>query len=415
MNINDFKNFVFGATDPTTAVGLITEQLLSMGFAQFSETDHWEKVNKDAKGIFVVRDNSIIAVRLPEKLERFNGTLTHLDSPCFKIKHNMVFEQNGYTKLNVEPYGGAIFYSWLDKPLAISGTVITSQYEEIYINTGNENQVFIPSQAIHINPEVNKQNTLNPVKDMSPCTILRPGQEFKDCICDLVREITDDTILTMDLALYNPEEVKEVCFGEGKTMLMGPRLDNLASVYAALSAFAESEINQEIASVFVAFDGEEIGSNIYSGAGGNFLTSVLERVCNLYGVDKYATFAKSDFLSIDAAHALHPNAPEKSDASNIVEMGKGLVIKHNANYAKDLIVEAYIEDVCHMSGIGHQHFYSRSDMRCGSTLGNISMAQTGIRTLDIGIPMLGMHSSVETICKDDLEALENFLSIYYTD
>ena len=413
MNINNFKEFIFNATDPMAAVDCIVEKLENEGFVELLETEEWSAPKDDVKGIYVVRDDSVIAVRLPKKLESFTGTLTHLDSPCFKIKHNATREENGYTKFNVEPYGGAIFYSWLDKPLSISGRIIAGDYESIYINLYEDYQVFIPSQAIHINLDVNKQNPLNPVKDMCPCAILGPGQNFNAIIKDILEENDVYSALSVDLSLYNPEEVKEVRFTGGKTMLMGPRLDDLASVYAALTAFVHNDTNEDTATVFVAFDNEEIGSNTYAGAGGMFLTSVLERICALYEVDKYVTFANSWFLSIDAAHAIHPNAPEKGDVSNIVKMGEGIVVKHNANYAKDIMFEACVEDECNNNGIKLQHFYSRADMRCGSTLGNINMAHTGIRTLDIGIPMLGMHSSVETICKEDLESLEAFLIRYY--
>lgn len=391
--------------------------LAENGFVKYDETERWDKPDETVKGIYVIRGGSIIAISLPSEIYYFAGTITHSDSPHFKIKTNPEIVVNGYTKLNVEPYGGSIYYSWLDKPLAICGIAINDKGEYIEVDTKDSHNVFIPSQAIHINREVNTTNNLNPQKDMLPVWGLGKDSSF---LATVTKEPNaKDTILAYDLSLYNPEPVKTVQLGSNK-VIIGPRLDNLASVHAALIGFlnAEYAINSSsaptnVANVLAVFNSEEIGSMTYDGANGTFLTSVLERVCEMYNLDKYSTFASSSFLSIDAAHAVHPNAPEKSDPTNTVEFDKGVVVKHNINYANNLELETDIKEICKNNGIKYQDFYSRADMRCGATLGNISMSQHGIATIDIGIPMLAMHSAVETVMDDDLYQLKRLIYNYY--
>ena len=416
MNIENLQDFIDITPTARYCTLNLENQLKEEGFVEFFEGKPWEKPKKEIKGIYVTRGASIIAIKLPESLHGFAGILTHSDSPCLKIKRNPELKSNGYTKLNVEPYGGAIYYSWLDKPLSISGVAMVGD-EKMIFDSCESQQVVIPSQAIHINREVNTANKLNAQLDLCPIFSLAFKDEekrFEEYIKQAFNA-EGKTVYAMDLCLYNPEPVKTVCLAgsDCQTLIMGPRLDNLASVYAAFQAFINSDEPEKLAQVFVAFNSEEIGSMTHEGADGRFLSSVLERLCIVYGVDKYAAFAKSIMLSVDAAHAIHPNAPEKSDPSNVVKMGNGVVIKHNDNYANDFCLEAILRCLCESQSIKCQDFYSRSDMRCGSTLGNISMRYHGIRTLDIGIPMLAMHSAVETISADDITSLERLLLEYY--
>lgn len=416
MNIQNLQDFI--DTTPTARYCSLNleSQLKGEGFVELLEGKSWEKPIEGTKGIYVIRGSSVIAIKLPKFLCGFAGVLTHSDSPCLKIKRSPELKSNGYTKLNVEPYGGAIYYSWLDKPLSISGTAMVDD-EEMLFDSCESHHVVIPSQAIHINREVNNSNKLNAQLDLCPIFSLAFKNEEKSFIDYIKKAFNAEgrTIFAMDISLYNPEPVKtvELAGSDCQTLVMGPRLDNLASVYAAFQAFIDSDAQEDVAQVFVAFNGEEIGSMTHDGADGQFLSSVLERLCIAYGVDKYSAFARSVMLSVDAAHAIHPNATEKSDPSNIVKLGNGVVIKHNNNYASDLCLEAVLRCICGKQGIKCQDFYSRSDMRCGSTLGNISMRYHGIRTLDIGIPMLAMHSAVETISADDITSLERLLIEYY--
>jgi len=413
MMYSSLNDFIMDTPNAKRCVHNVAEVLKERGYIQLEENEYWKKPSKDVKGIYVIRSGTIIAVTLPEQLTGFIGVLTHSDSPHFKIKTNPEISTNGYVKLNTEPYGGSIYYSWLDKPLSICGTAIDSFGSSYDVDTHTDYQVFIPSQAIHINRDVNNSCSLNPQKDMLPVYSLDDSKG----VLSMIKETAEcNDIQAYDLSLYNPEPVRTLNMGSYK-ICMGPRLDNLTSVFSALRIFEsealENEASQFYARVFVAFNSEEIGSATFEGADGNFLTSVLERICHIYNLEKYRVFADSMFLSIDAAHAIHPNAPEKSDTTNPVKFGEGVVVKHNSNYANTLECEAYIKWICKEKNIKVQDFYSRSDMRCGSTLGNISMSHHGIKTLDIGIPMLAMHSAVETICFDDMNHLENLLFEYY--
>lgn len=410
------KEFIESTPNAKICAFNVSQILEAHGFKEVKEKDNWNELACNKKGIYVKRGNSIIAIRLPSSLKRIKGVLTHSDSPHFKVKTNPEILQNGYVKLNVEPYGGAIYYSWLDKPLSICGSLMckSDKLKNWHVNfdSGTDYQVFIPSQAIHINRDVNSSNSLNPQKDMLPVAGLGDSKCFFNKLKEIL-QIRDD-ILAYDLSLYNPEPVKLINLGNS-SVVMGPRLDNLSSVYSSLNAFVleDFEKDAECAQVLTVFNSEEIGSETYEGAAGNFLPSVLERVCELYKASKYEVYADSMFLSIDAAHAVHPNASEKSDPTNVVKFGQGIVIKHNTNYANELGLEAYIKRICNNKNINVQDFHSRSDMRCGSTLGNISMGRCGINTLDIGIPMLAMHSAVETINMDDIHYLESLLYYYF--
>ncbi len=417
MKYSILNDFILDTPNARRCAKNVAEVLKERGFIEYQEYSHWKKPKEDVQGIYVVRGGSVIAVRLPKRLNGFSGVLTHTDSPCFKIKTNPEIHSNGYVKLNVEPYGGSIYYSWLDKPLSICGEVVDDHYGNMHwVDTKEKYQVFIPSQAIHINREVNSSLSLNPQKDMLPVFALGKENDFLGMIENTAS--VNRPIRAYDLSLYNPDPVKTIKMGKYE-IAMGPRLDNLASVFSALRVFESEAVewgkreNNNYAKVFVAFNSEEIGSATFDGADGDFLTSVLERICYMYEEEKYSVFANSLFLSIDAAHAIHPNAPEKSDPTNPVKFGEGVVIKHNANYANTLEMESKIKAICRMNNIKVQDFYSRSDMRCGSTLGNISMSHHSIQTLDIGIPMLGMHSAVETICLDDMNHLENLLVEYF--
>lgn len=420
MAIEKMKRFINSTPNSSATVLNVAMKLKENGYVELMEQEKW---TEDIKGrsVFVIRGSSIIAISLPKMgLKGFIGTLTHSDSPTFRIKANPEMNSNGYTKLNVEPYGSPIYYSWLDKPLSICGTVVDEYGYMCNVDTGDDLQVFIPSQAIHMNREVNKKCELNPQIDMLPVYLLNEQtnnsfdkQFIKAINNNRSKQYKIEKILAKDICLYNPEKVKLIKLCNSKdSIVIGPRLDNLISVWASYEAMIGK---QSITNAFVTaiFNSEEIGSATFDGANGTFLNSVLERICDIYEEDKYKTYANSMFLSIDAAHAIHPNAEKKSDPTNKVKLGQGIVIKHNDTYATNIQIEAYIKAICLDEKICCQDFYSRSDMKCGSTLGNISMSRHGIPTQDIGIPMLAMHSAVETVSKNDCLSLLKFLEEFY--
>lgn len=419
--------FIEGTPNARFCVKNVSKVLEEAGFVYMPENEIWT-MDETKKGMYTVRGDSIIAITFPNFedaglpiFEGFDGTITHSDSPCFKIKRSPEIVSDGYVKLNVEPYGSPIFYSWLDRPLAICGSIITTKGKKIDVNYNDRFNVFIPSQAIHINRDVNKANNLNPQKDMLPIWgFTNEGANFKQLLeleaQNSDKEMGTASVLAMDMMLYNPMKIQRL----ENAIVMGPRLDNLASVYVAVKSFVDTSENillddakpikkKNKANVLAIFNSEEIGSQTRDGADSDFLTSTLERFCDMYLADVKVAFANSNFLSIDAAHAVHPNAPEKSDPTNKIFLGKGVAIKHHDNYASCLELEAALVAKCGK----FQHFHSRSDMRCGSTLGNISLSHNGIKTIDIGIPMLAMHSSVETISSLDLDALEDVLLTFY--
>lgn len=411
MLFEELRDFIKASPAPRFCIKTIERILGEAGFIRYYEEEEWElPCNNNVSGIYVIRGNAIIAISLPDKLEKFSGTITHLDSPCFKIKNNPEMFSNNYVKLNTMPYGFPIYYSWMDRPLSICGQLIDELGEIKDFDLGNEYQVFIPSQAIHINKNVNNSNPINPQIDMLPVWSLDSKNNFMDIISK-VADITGK-VYSMDATLYNPEEVKELSNG----ILMGPRFDNLASAHASLKTFVNmSKYSHGSAQVFAAFNNEEIGSMGIDGADSDFLEITLERVANMYKESKYYLYPRSGFLSIDSIHAVHPNASKKSDPTNVVELGKGVVVEHDCkNFATSMELEAIIK-LQNLNDFEYtvQDFYARSDMDCGSTLGNISLTHHGIKTLDIGIPMLAMHSAIETISKHDYEQLIEVIRKFY--
>lgn len=410
-NQKEFTEFIKSSTCPAACVNAIRQLLSSNGYLEFDESDKW--VRTSYKKYYTIRGNSIIAVKFPGGLTGFKGAISHVDSPCYRVKYNPLIDSNGYTKLNVEAYGGPINYSWLDIPLGIAGEVAIKGARNNIIYSFDSGKITIPSQAIQINRDVNDTNPLNVQKDMQPIIGLRVKtdqfcQPLNKYECD---RVNPDRILDYDLYLYN--HIEPTTVGLNNEFLLAPRLDNLTSVYASLKAFICTPESGATADVFAAFNSEEIGSKTQEGADGTFLNDVLERVCLLYGEQKYHIFAKSCMLSLDVAHAVHPNAPEKSDPTNTVMMEEGVVFKHNTNYASIMKLSSSLKCLCVENDILFQDFFSRSDMKCGGTIGNISMSHHGIATVDVGIPLLGMHSATETIALKDMDIFMRFLNMYY--
>lgn len=430
MKTEALKEFVESSITPTFCLNNICDKLEEQGFFEVLEEENFEGPYSKAdskKGIFVIRGNGVVAVKFPKATENhlFKCVLTHLDSPCLKIRGNKGIKAEGCYKLSVEKYGSPILYSWLDKPLGVAGTIqyFDSDGEYQSLTIGLKQCVIIPSQAFHINREVNNKNELKLAKDMMPIFSIEECN-LDNVINGIIEEmkeeydldITDATDITYDLQLYNPEPVQIYeLMGDATPLITGPRLDNLVSVYSALEAFLSAEDDEQDGAfkVFAAFDGEEVGSQVLGGADTNFLTNVLERVADMFMRNPKHIFPCSICLSVDAAHAIHPNAPEKFDKNNCVKLGEGIVIKHHVNYAQDIAFETWLKRACNVSATNIQDYYHNPDMPCGATLGKIAMSQHGIPTIDIGVPMHAMHSASETIALTDCVDLTEILQMFY--
>ena len=411
------KNLIdYIASCPTAyhACAHTAEILKNAGYKELFEADIWKI--KAGRGYFVRRNgSSIIAFRTPSAdATGFMITASHADSPCLKIKENPEIADKYYVKLSTETYGGMIYSSWLDRPLAVAGrvTVKTEKGIEVRLVDTKDPVALIPNVAIHMNRQVNSGMNYNAAVDMIP---LYGGEKdsFKSRIASLAGAGVEE-IVTTDLFLYNPQKGYE--WGG---YVSAPRLDDLQCAFGALTAFVESADALVVSSsipVCALFDNEEVGSQTKQGAASTFLYEVLSRAATALGKDFSCLVANSFMVSCDNAHASHPNHPEYSDKNHTVYMNEGIVVKYNANqkYTSDAVSAALFKLICDEAKAPVQYYANRADMPGGSTLGNIANTQVSLNTVDIGLPQLAMHSSFETAGKKDTKYLIRALSKFYS-
>ena len=405
--LNSFKEFIDNSKTAFHAVENIKALLLAGGFEEIEEND--SKPLTPGGKYFVTRNgSSIIAFR--NRPGAFVICASHSDSPTFKVKS----DERGaaYVKLATEKYGGMIHYTWLDRPLGIAGRVVISTERGIKtVNADLGKSVIIPSVAIHLNRSVNESCNLNPARDLIPLAALKGAPTLneliaKACGCECA------AVIAHDLFLYPKDKAQTVGFAD--ELISAPRIDDLASVYLSTVAFIEDN-SADNTPVLAVFDNEEVGSSTKQGAASAFLADTLLRVANYDRGELVRRLADGFMASIDNAHALHPNHPELYDAANAPLLGSGVVIKHNANqrYATDAVSEAIFKQVCAKAGVKTSSYYNRPDMPGGSTLGSISDTVVPVKTVDIGLPQLAMHSSYETAAVSDLYSMKNALSALY--
>ena len=401
---NALKQFLERSYTAYQAVENAERLLRERGFLRLSEREPWKL---DAGGrYYVVRGGSALIAFSLGKRNAFRIVASHTDSPCLKLKENPVLETEGVYKLNTEPYGGGIYYSFFDRPLKLAGRVITEERGALVSkNVVSPFQVVIPSLAVHMQRDVNEKFAPNPQTDLMPVLSLRK-KEFESAF---------GAPVSFDLFAACAEPAFPC--GTGDELLSSPRVDNLTGVFSSLNALCESA--GDAICVAACLDNEETGSLSYQGAGSGFLRSVLHRVAqsrNLSDEERERALADSFLTSLDNAHSLHPNHPEKCDPTNRAVLGGGLVVKEHANkaYTTDALTSAVVKTIFRRAGVKYQIFCNRSDMRSGGTLGAISLSQTSVPSVDLGIAQLAMHSAVETFAVDDFRELLSGLVAYYS-
>ncbi len=419
------------------AVSVIRRALEEKGFKELNPAESWQ-IQKGEKCYVVMNDSAIFAFIAGTGNPAETGfkiIAAHSDSPSFKIKPSPeIYGDGGIISLNVEKYGGGIMYTWFDRPLSISGRVMTRgadpMHPKVHIIDLQEPVATVPHLAIHFNRAVNEGNPLSVQKDMKPVIGSMPKEEFDKCKneggvikCMLANHlgVSPSDILSSELFLY--PTVKATLTGINKDLIQSPRLDDLSMCFCALEALLDGA-DKETAStrVMAIFDNEETGSATKQGAGSPVLANILRRLISSIapGEDAEEVFqrgvANSFMISADDAHAWHPNYNEKYDPTNHPVVGGGPVVKINANckYMTDARGAAVFSSLCESVGVPCQYFVNHGDVAGGSTLGNIFTSQMEINGVDMGCAIWGMHSACETASAKDHKMTTKVFSYFFT-
>lgn len=423
---SDMLDYIYKSPTRYNATENAAEILEANGYRKLELNSIWN-LEKGGKYYTTKNSSALIAFRVNSddiEKEGFRIIGSHTDSPNFRIKPNAEMVSEGaYLKLNTEGYGGMILSTWLDRPLAVAGRVFTKgenpfRPSEKIINI-NKPICIIPNLAIHMNRSVNDGYKYNKQTDMLPLMSLT-GEDFKKegYLKNLVADeigVTADDIIDYDLYLY---EYEKGCFtGVDEEFLSTGRLDNLSMFYSSVRAILSSESEKGV-SLAVGFDNEEVGSSTKQGADSNLLLNIMERICLSLGKNREEFFSaveNSFIISADLAHAVHPNVNRMADPTNRPVMGKGPVIKIHAGqaYTSDGYSISVYKEICKSAGVDYQEFVNRSDERGGSTIGPISSTHIEIPSVDIGAPILSMHSIRELGCVSDFyDTYKSFIKFY---
>lgn len=398
-------DFTYESPTAFHAVENLKNTLNEKGFIHLKEEDRWE-LKKEGKYYITKNDSALIAfvVGTGDVAEHgFKLIGAHTDAPTFRIKPNpeMVAE-NTYVKLNTEVYGGPILNTWFDRPLSVAGRVMLRGENPLNPVTRlvniNKPILIIPNLAIHMNRDVNNGVALNRQKDVLPMIGLVNETLEKDkyLLNTIAKELNVEACEILDFDLFLYEYEKGCIMGLSEEFISTPRLDDLSMVHAGIKALLDSKVTKGT-NVMVCFDNEEVGSTTKQGADSNLLAHLLERIVLNLGGDKedyFRALTKSFMISADLAHAVHPNSPEKHDPINKPVINKGPVIKVSANqkYTSDAESVAVYVAICEKAGVPYQKFVNRSDAAGGSTIGPINSSHLHIRSVDMGSPILAMHS-----------------------
>ncbi|MAT37296.1 MAG: M18 family aminopeptidase [Acidimicrobiaceae bacterium] len=402
----DLCEFIDSSPSPFHAVNSASGRLLEAGFSEAeSLTDFDEK-----RPVFLRRDGALIAVNRPKnsaKAVRVVGA--HTDSPNLRLKPIFESNKNGWRSLGVETYGSILNNSWLDRDLGCSGRLITKSQDGFIekLCRLNEPIARIPQLAIHLDREVNEKGlVLNRQDHMQPVIGIEDGLSLLEKLAETV-DISAKDVLSFELMLH--DLTPSTLSGINQEFISASRIDNLLSCHAAVnSLITVSDSESDFLQVVVLYDHEEIGSTSSTGALGPLLKKVLD-ICS----DDSTLFADSSLMiSADCAHGTHPNYPERHDVDHQIRLNHGPALKHNANvrYATDGPGAALVKLAAEKTSVPLQTFVSRSDMPCGSTIGPLVAASTGIRTVDLGAPQLAMHSAREMCGSEDPRYLLSLLT-----
>ncbi len=420
----DFFSYIKKGSSPFHVVKESERRLRAAGFIKLNLADTWSL--ERGKSYYVVcHSSSIFAFSVGKSFfyhQAARIVATHVDFPCPRIKTHAEMNEEGYQKLNVEMYGGAILNTWLDRPLSIAGRVALRSDNlfkpRMELVDFKRPVVTIPNVAIHINRDLNKGVELNKQTDMIPIAGIDIDKKQTDFLVDAISKklaVNKEDILDYELSMYNTDEPQQIGFD--KEFISSPRLDNLVSSYAAVEGIISSKRKTGI-NMIAMFDHEEIGSRTKQGAASQLLGHIIEKIFLSCGQDRMMfveNVADSIMLSMDVSHAFHPNKKDKYDPTNKPVLNGGICIKEACSqaYATDSEAIAIVQQICDSEKIAYQKSVNRSDGTGGSTLGAIAGTMLPMKIVDLGIPLLAMHSARELMGEEDQVAAQNLINKFF--
>lgn len=416
-----FMEFVDGAPTAFHAVAAAGQILAEHGFEALDLGAHWE-LRRGGKYYVVSNDAYLCAFTLGAEMDPGQGCrigVSHSDSPCFRIKHTPEVRAEGYLCLDTEAYGGIQLASFQDRPLSIAGRVVCRSedplHPDVRLMDCRRPVVLIANVAPHISAEQSKGerkvSRMYPILDVG-------GDESPNAFRRFIGAqigVAPEDILDYELSVYNCAPC--TTWGANETLVAAPRLDNLTSFYALLCAITDQG-NPSGIQVAIAYDHEEIGNRSKCGANSNLTEHVLKRIYLGLGYDEetyMAAMHRSLIFSLDAAHAYHPLYGEHYDKNSHCVMGRGVCLKEasSQSFATDSVMSGIVEQLCRKENIPLQKYANHSDIRGGGTIGPVISALLGANTADLGVPMLSMHSAVESMALADEAALSRLMRAFY--
>jgi len=421
--VQGLLDFIKKSPTPFHVVQNMVAILQGAGFQRLREKDVWNMQAVSKGRYFITRnDSSIVAFELSQDICKQGIVMlgAHTDSPCLKVKPNPEMVNHGYFQLAVEVYGGALLNPWFDRDLSLAGRVSfldeSGQVRSCLLDFEKAVAV-IPSLAIHLDREANDKRAINKQKHLPPVVMKCADKDvsFDAILLQLLHKQGESAlkpvkILAHELSFYDVQA--PAITGLHDEFISSARLDNLLSCYIGLMALLDQKALQN--TLLVCNDHEEVGSMSAAGAQGTLLKSVLSRLSgNEEGLSRM--MASSSMVSVDNAHAVHPNFSDKHDANHGPLINDGPVLKINANqrYASNSETSALFKHCCDKAGVPVQSFVVRSDMGCGSTIGPIAASELGVSTVDIGVPTFAMHSIREMAGCKDIDYLYRILLQYF--
>ena len=418
--------FIDGSPSPYHVVDQCIQRLTDAGFEKLDEKSVFN-LKKGGK-YFVTRNGStIFAFAVGKKFEKGNGVSmvgAHTDSPCFKLKPKSKQESEGYLMVDTQCYGGGIWHTWFDRDLGVAGQVVVEtadgKFESKLVRV-QEPILRVPNICIHLNREMNDKHSVNK-ETQTPAMLASKfiddeinsksddgssntnhHRSLMNRLCSSLR-CEAEQIIDFDICLADTQP--SAIGGIHNEFVFAPRLDNLFNAYTSLQALIDStssdnSLDDETNIRMIGlYDNEEVGSQSAQGAASSITEWVLRRICDCFGGAFEQTIANSYLLSVDQAHAVHPNYASKHENNHKPKLHEGIVVKVNANqrYATTAITGSFIKIIAKRCGVPLQEFVVRNDSACGSTIGPIMSAKLGMATLDMGGPMLSMHSIREQCC-----------------